>query len=381
MTFTHVYTVPDYYKDFVCKSSACRRTCCKGWGVSLSMREYFRLLGITCSKKLRKSLDCAFYSANDRDSERYVLFRKNQDGDCPLHLADGYCGIQKECGEAVLPAVCRYYPRAVRAGVAYECSCSASCERVAEMLIGRRGKLMFELRELTFELASDAPPEKDAAKSAFYIAVRIRCLEILQNRDYTLPERLYMQGAFVREIYKKGIKTAEGLQESISDYTNCRLAAAEADAVAGFGQIRTIAQRFEADCLSLGGFGETVESVYAEGGDAYLTARDKFEAAFPDWQIMFENLLVNHLFYDRFPFSDKYGSIKDSYFALCGAYAFLRYMAIGYTFAKPATNDFVDVVAASFRLIEHSAFDKNVEILMSEQGVDTLEKLAPLMLV
>lgn len=381
MAFTHVYTVPDYYKDFVCKGSACRRTCCKGWPVSLSMTEYFRLLGINCSKKLRKRLDCAFYSANDRDSDRYVLFCKNQDGDCPLHLADGYCGIQKECGEAVLPAVCRYYPRAIRAGVTYECSCSASCERVVEMLIGRRDKLMFESRELTFLLASDAPLSKDTAKSEFYRAMRSRCLEILQNRDYTLAERLYTQGAFVREVYRKGIKTAEGLHESVSYDKNYRLIATDADAVAGFNQIRTVAQRFEEDCLSLGGFGETVESVYAEGVGGYLMARDKFEAAFPNWQIMFENLLVNHLFYDRFPFSNKYESIKDSYFALCGTYAFLRYMAIGYTFAKPATNDFVDVVAASFRLIEHSAFDKNVEILMSEQGVDTLEKLAPLMLV
>ena len=37
--------VPDYYPSFVCKAGACRTPCCEGWPVTMSMGDYFRLLG------------------------------------------------------------------------------------------------------------------------------------------------------------------------------------------------------------------------------------------------------------------------------------------------------------------------------------------------
>ena len=45
MPFTHAFLVPDIYPSFRCKGGSCRSTCCKGWGISVRMEEYFRLLG------------------------------------------------------------------------------------------------------------------------------------------------------------------------------------------------------------------------------------------------------------------------------------------------------------------------------------------------
>ena len=61
MKKTRSYWVPDYYPEFVCKCGQCRSTCCEGWDVSLSMEEYFRLVGMECSPELRGKMDGAFH--------------------------------------------------------------------------------------------------------------------------------------------------------------------------------------------------------------------------------------------------------------------------------------------------------------------------------
>ena len=43
------YLIPDYFSDFKCKMGACRAACCEGWAVSVSMTDYFKLLGLETS--------------------------------------------------------------------------------------------------------------------------------------------------------------------------------------------------------------------------------------------------------------------------------------------------------------------------------------------
>ena len=60
-----VYTVPDIYPEFRCKISSCRQTCCYGWEITLSMEEYFRLIGMNCPHALRHRLDGTVYILDD----------------------------------------------------------------------------------------------------------------------------------------------------------------------------------------------------------------------------------------------------------------------------------------------------------------------------
>ena len=110
MVKTNIYTVPNYYKSFSCKGNECRSCCCKGWDVSISMKEYFNIQAMNCSKKLRKCLDKTFYVTKNPTQVRYAIVAKTIDNDCPLHMENGYCMLQYECGETVLPAICHYYP-------------------------------------------------------------------------------------------------------------------------------------------------------------------------------------------------------------------------------------------------------------------------------
>ena len=58
------YLVPDYFPAFSCKMGACRRPCCEGWPISVSMKDYFHLMGADCSPDLRRRLDSFVFSGN-----------------------------------------------------------------------------------------------------------------------------------------------------------------------------------------------------------------------------------------------------------------------------------------------------------------------------
>ena len=97
------FLVPDYYPRFRCKGPDCRRPCCGGWPISISMEEYFRLLSVECSPALRRRLDSAFRLADSPDADRYAQICPNYVGDCPMHLGNGLCGLlhQQNGGNAL----------------------------------------------------------------------------------------------------------------------------------------------------------------------------------------------------------------------------------------------------------------------------------------
>ena len=134
MKETNEFLIPDYYSDFTCKMGECRCACCVGWPISISMKNYFHLIGIDCKKSLRDRLDCGLRVIDNPTEDEYARFEPRYDGNCPLRMQDGRCAIHAELGEEVLPDVCRLYPRGIRVeeGIC-ESSCANSCEAVLEM--------------------------------------------------------------------------------------------------------------------------------------------------------------------------------------------------------------------------------------------------------
>jgi len=360
MAFTHTFLVPDYYRDFHCKGSSCRRTCCRNWNITLSFTEYFRLVGLSCSKRMRKKLDCAFTASENRDRERYVTVRKDSEGYCPLRLTDGLCGLHKEFGEKVLPSICRYYPRAPRGKYAYECSCTGSCERVLEMLLQRKDKITFEERILSFEM-TEPVPSKDSDKKEIYKIIRKITFDVLQDRTKTIKERLDELGILFNKInktpYSEMKEKIENLRyDDLNDFPS-------------FNELTFIKQKKIADWFlenveSLNEFKDDIEKAYCGENNNYVVAKENFEKLFTEYEIIFENLLINHLFYSGFPFPEGCNNLLEAYSALIGIYAFLRYLIYGYMKEKNSLNDLIDVTGAAFRVIEHSPFYKTLNLIL-----------------
>jgi len=165
-----IYLAPDYYETFACKCGGCRNTCCKGWSITVSMAEYYRLLGMSCPRRLRARLDGALHMVEHPDRARYAAVTPNSEGECPLHGKDGLCGLQKAMGENALPSVCRLYPRSVRNEYEPECSCAGSCEAVVELLLSRREPIAFSEKDLP--LAPCPQPLRHGRLTGFYRPIR-----------------------------------------------------------------------------------------------------------------------------------------------------------------------------------------------------------------
>ena len=86
-------------------------------------------------------------------------------------------------------------------------------------------------------------------------------------------------------------------------------------------------------------------------------------------------MLVNHMFFSRFPFQDRPESLKDEFIALCGVYALLRFLGIGWLRGKENAEAFVDVAAAAFRLVDHTSFDRYAAHMMKRLGCGDLERV------
>ena len=107
-------TAPDYYPAFRCKAAKCRRACCEGWSVTISMADYFRLLGIKASPETKDRLDRALHLTEHPTEDEYAMILPRYDGKCPMHMNNGLYAIHAGAGEEALPAVCRLYPRGLR---------------------------------------------------------------------------------------------------------------------------------------------------------------------------------------------------------------------------------------------------------------------------
>lgn len=388
------YLIPEYYTDFHCKGGACRSTCCRGWSISLSMKEYFRLLGMDCSPELRRRLDSAFHIAQNPSEDRYAQITPNWQGDCPLRLPNGLCGLQCEYGEKSIPAICRLYPRGAHAAFQMECSCSGSCEGVMEMLLAMKEPMRFVKKKLAI-VPEDLPIDRCDLRVRYYAQIRELIIGALQIRRYQICDRITLIGAMLERLHPAFMSGDEQqVQQAIEDCKDMtspdRLDKDEKFAV--YVQYR-MSEMFGRYSMNVAPYADHAREVFGLTGDEidgrtaaqavekYHAAAVHFEKIFPDWQRMFEQMLVNHVFFGRFPFSDQHESIKEEYLSLCAVYAFVRFLAVGWMADKEGVEPLADVCAAAFRLIDHSSFDRNAAALLESMGVRSAENMARLTLI
>ena len=346
MEITRTFLVPDYYPEFVCKCGECRACCCGcGWGIAVGMEEYFDLLGRDCSPELRDRLDTAFHLADDRSPEHYAMVTPKYDGSCRL---------QRECGEFTLPAVCRTYPRAPRISPFPECCTSASCEKTLELLFADSDPVEYVPVELTFKLPG--LPESDYP-AGDYISTRLEAFAILGDRSKPFGERLVTLSE--RLYNNEGICPDGGA--NIDEY----------QLVADFfADLSRTSPTFEALIPELNQF------------DMRTTAKC-LSTWVNDLDVKLEKLFVNHLFYKSFPnsFKSRENHLAEEAMALCMAVALTKILAAAHlaTVENDFKSAFIDSVAMTFRVIEHSRFDEcAVKFLRARQAIslDFLAKLA-----
>ncbi len=330
--------MPSYMPQFRCKCGDCRAVCCRGWRINLTKTEYLRLTALPCSAALRARMEkslCVFDAPTD---DAFAYIRHGADGRCPMLDADGLCFLQKECGDGTQPAVCRLYPRAVRAldGERAEIVAATSCEATVEMLMRQE---MFAVVQMTGEIASDIPPhEVEHAEEA---ALRQTCLSLLQTPGRAL------------ESCFSDIASALGVSYAMMPGTDADTGA--------LLHARALLLAFGREGNSISALAEEAlesfslrEGVSEESLARFRAARLRFYERFPRANPWLENLLANHFFFMQFPPRDL--SHTEAFTALCGAFTLLFVLTVSHCDKNPTKEAFADAAAAVFRRVEHSNF-------------------------
>ncbi len=339
------YIIPEYYRNFSCKCGECRHSCCDGWPIRISMKEYYQLLGCNCSSSLRARLDCALKLSLSSSQETYAQIATDWQGLCMLHRPDGMCALQAELGEANLPEVCRLYPRHVRRiGNIGECSCSNSCEAVVELLMQMHDPMQFETIVLSINPVFE---ERLNHYSYDYIGESIT---IVQNRSMPLEQRFTTLGnlLFGNEVYTGNIDPLSMMFQSISS-----LLRYYEDSISTHDYCIISQEYF---CLN----GQDAQYPSIEELELlkkrYRDSSASLDVLLPNWQILFEQLIVNHIFYNHFFLKDNCKGMQDDYVSLVTMYFFLKFNLLGNLSIVNTPDKLVDYLAAMFRVIDHSNF-------------------------
>ena len=347
------FLVPDYYPAFSCKGGECRHTCCSGWEVTIPMDQYFYLNGMECSKTFRQTLDRTFRVLEQPTKERYAKITHNFEGNCPLLQKNGYCALHAKYGEEVLPSVCRYYPRGPRAFYAYESSCANSCERTLERLFASENPVSFIKMPLSFKLPIDETkaPEND---QVIYQTIRQNCFEMLSNRHYKLTDRLLLTGHYLIALDSNPKTDFQTLDRTPKTYntdiekTIPLLHQISSWLIDNESSIASYCQQIQDDYQ-----GKNISSYYHE-------VIFHFESVVPNHEILFEKMMINDLFFRQFPFQEHTMSFYDEFISLCGLYSFIRYISIHMMVNHQTIEEYIDILARTFRVIAHTKFGKNI---------------------
>lgn len=376
------FLMPEYYMDFRCKMGTCRSSCCEKWQVTLSLEDYFRLASVDCDKKLREKIDRGVKISLHPTPDAYAWIQHDYTGNCPMRLSDGRCEIHAEIGANALARVCKLYPRGLRKEPCYECSCANSCEATLELMFSKDEPIKFVKKQLEVELPTQTERTVKFDTQGKGQEIRLWLIKILQERDYSIPTRLMTLGLALRDLktvlITKEINGINALIERPYEIKSVDFVANKQCLSFGLSTVERLLELIDERSDSVRSYGD--EALKFFGNDEmsfnrYETAKVLFEKKIPKWEIWFEHMLVNHIFFEQFPFQDRPEDPWEEFVAICSVYAILRFLGIGCMSNKDKISDFVDMSAAFFRLVDHTSFDRYAARVLKELGCDTPQKI------
>lgn len=272
------------------------------------------------------------------------------------------------------------------------------------MLFDYREPMTFVRRKLTFDFSESIPHTSDRL-SKLFPQVQRACLRILQNRSLTLSQRLIHLGELIqvmdipyREGNVEGIHAVLPFSATPPKAVDGKYVQATQSSIlkAVLAHVRDLLYWFKENNVSLQNLAEEAINALSLSLDAPITEEtvslwcryaQEMAQRFPDNDRMLEQIFVNHLCYDSFPFSDDRHHFWGSFLSLCTAYALVRVLSVCHLAVYRETESeqtltpiqaYADVVATSFRVVEHTNFTHNAVILAHRFSFDLPDQAFPL---
>ncbi len=160
---------PKYYKNFRCIADKCKHNCCIGWEIDIDDDTYNKYKGISgeFGKRLEQNIKM-------QDGTPCFLLKENDR--CPFLNNENLCEIIINFGEDALCEICSHHPRFHNY---YECRVESGiglcCEEAARIILTTDSKMVLM---------------GEQANSVHYFGYRKKLFEIVQNRDFSICNRI-----------------------------------------------------------------------------------------------------------------------------------------------------------------------------------------------
>lgn len=403
---SNILIVPQYLRKFRCIGIRCEDNCCYGWRVNIDENTY---------KKYRKVFEPSLKPLLDRNitrnrsnpsSENYAKIKLSKDnGYCPFLDENKLCRIHKKLGADYLSKVCMIYPRTTNivSGI-FETSAYFSCPEIVRLALLNPDIMEFdEIEEpadsqhiLNYIINADDTHYENSIDKYIKLLNNFS-IDIIQNRKCSFEHRMIILGLSMKKIqdyiHNKNVKEVPYIVEEYNNIIETGTYEKDLDAISANLTIQMELVKEINDQRFSVGFTEN-SSAYKECVMEFLKGIDYnelaktedigrryeeayavyFEPFMKEHEYIFENLMVNYIIKNFFPFSLK-EKIFDEYVKLVIHYALIKVLLVGMAaYHKKLDKEIIVKLVYSFsRAIEHNnEFYEKIFKLLENQGYNTI---------
>lgn len=363
--------VPEFFHKFKCIGSTCENTCCGGWDIMIDKKTYEKYRK-NKKKELKELIDNAIeININAKYDSQFAKIKLNHKKECKLLDDNKLCIIHKELGGKALSYTCKEYPRIYNEvgkniNNSIEISLTMSCPEVARLVLLNSNKMAFENIKIERKDNFIYYPSKTVSENEeLFWLVRIFTIDLIQNRNFKIWQRLLILGLFFEES-EGFIKNNE--QDKILNIINsfkCLLENNSIDELLNDFEVNSNFQlniikllndtrlmRDESfkrdtvnsvlkDCIMSFNEGLEIEGELTEKQyELYKSNYINYYAKYMDnHEYIIENYLTNYVFTNLFPFEHDDRDSFDEYCIMVLKYTLIKTYLIGISGAHKSIDD------------------------------------------
>lgn len=370
--------MPKYMLTFKCVGSECVDTCCAGWDINIDEDTYKKYAGSTGSlKSLVEGKFVENKSSSDYFNKGFMILKENNK--CPFLNDNLLCDIHGGIGEENLCITCKRFPRVYNIiDEVYEKSGLPSCEEICTMAFLNKEKMEFieceqEINESDIEIRriidTEVFEETDSLLQYFW-DIRVNSINIIQNRDFSIEERLSILKGFYNKIEELHSNyNLEEIEEVLEEYSENKIDFDSSEVLSLsvdnefylnilneelVNNIRSIRLK---ECVK-----EYKESILSISDiTKYINEETNLLEEMEKYSYIFENYLVNQIFKDLIPFN-KGENLNLSINILINSYRIIKAYTIGIALNNKKINEdlIIRVIQSLSKDIEHNKVFKNL---------------------
>ena len=392
---------PAYYDDFHCLAEECRYSCCKDWLISFDKKDYLRLKQQKGSPEFNVRMEGAIHRIRkDPPAGHYGAFDMHT-GVCPLLREDCLCDLQVEKGAEALPMVCQTFPRREYYSPGYlERSLTPACEGVLAFLWNLPEGIEFRSDTLRPDQKKIIFFHEKNLLSPYFTIIREWCIDVLQDRRHSLPDRIMMLGMGLRQL-------ADGEQDLPSWLHRAREIPEDTNQILPLVPEHRALQEYLSNCLGIlmgmaaknQNFHELRNEIFKGLGvkltydgwerldatiqlNLYQEASKRYADCFGDRDYFLENLMVTLFFHLSLPDLSSPERIWKSYANFCSLYSMYRFMSV-MSCRKEVTDEKAELlrlmVYTSRSLIHNQMLQSRLQDELFQNNSSTLAHMAILL--